>query len=507
MPCPSLAVAALLAAGLPAAEVLRHEDGRRESGALSLAGGRLHFTPAGGVAAPLSGGLVDFAPATPAPLRVGAAHRVLLRGGQRLTGQLLGLDAETLRLRTAWAEQADVPRAAVVAVTHPAGLRTVWADDFAAWAAEGMPARRGAEVVLDRAGQTLTRAFETGPREGRVVAFFEARDAAGGRWALEAGFGEARLRLVIGRDGYAAEAQGVGGGGTPARPSPGWHRAEIRFGPHAVAVLVDEAVVWSDLDRGVAGPLTRLHLTCAGDAVGGAVAWSEVAVGEAAPDSPRLPGDPAQDEVWRADGDQLFGRVVTADRRSVDFDGPGGRRSLPWAGLRGLWLADAAPPPRASDGAHVRLWLRPGAGGEPDELEGLVTGLDERRLTLRHPLLGELSLPRERLLRLRSRYFGRRVEIDNGARPLGDCEWRCRLDAVPAAARLTLDVEAPRGGRVEVLVNGRPAGVIEGRGRRREAVALTARDLQTGDNVLRLRLVADAGPPVTVSGLALEAPR
>src|SRR5215472_5596079 len=52
------------------------------------------------------------------PLRAAAPYRILLRGDQHVTGELLGLDSDQVQLRTAWKERILIPRAAVSAVRH-----------------------------------------------------------------------------------------------------------------------------------------------------------------------------------------------------------------------------------------------------------------------------------------------------------------------------------------------------------------------------------------------------
>jgi hypothetical protein len=126
-------VAAWLAAPLLHGEEAFRPDGRRVPGRLTLgAGGRLSFTPRDGDPVPAEEfARVRFAPATPAPFRVGAGHRVRLHDGQQLTGQLLGLDQEGLVLRTAWSVKAVLPRGAVAALTALPGWRCLFEDNFA----------------------------------------------------------------------------------------------------------------------------------------------------------------------------------------------------------------------------------------------------------------------------------------------------------------------------------------------------------------------------------------
>ena len=200
--------AACLAAPLLHGEEARRTDGRRVPGSLTLgANGRLSFTPRGG-RAPVPAeefARVRFGPATPAPFRVGAGHRVRLHDGQQLTGQFLGLDKEGLALRTAWSEKVVLPRGAAAALSGLPGWRCLFEDDFAggleAWAVTGKPKTRGEarSVVLDEPGQALAYTPAAPLTAGRVgVNIQETAPAGGGRWQLEAHFeGEKGPRKVL----------------------------------------------------------------------------------------------------------------------------------------------------------------------------------------------------------------------------------------------------------------------------------------------------------------------
>jgi hypothetical protein len=429
-PVPSAAGAALcLATLLPVPgraddeAVLR--DGRRRPGVLTFAEGCLVFQPAGDQAAlPLSEVHAVHFPAGPvAPLMAGRVHRVLLPDGQRLTGALLGLDEQRLRLRTAWADDLTVPRSAVAAVTQLPGWDTFYADDFEpdlrGWKATGAP-HLGEQrspagqhcLILDRPGQAAAHALDDAVEAGAFAVDFQPIGAgAGVNWAVEAEFrgGGAvqtvRVTVVGDGDAYGVEVTGLKGAGYRLTRTPGWHRLRIDFAPASLAITVDDRVLWHAEGCGPGGALRQVRLVCAaarGTARGsGAVAFADVSLSREVPEPRRPPGDPGQDEVWLRSGDQLFGRVPRADSRTVQILGRFGERELPWAEVRGLFLRrDGAPPP-GPDGERVRVWLQSGAGAERDEIEGVVVGLDEQSLTLRQPLLGECKIDRARLRELR----------------------------------------------------------------------------------------------------------
>ncbi len=124
------------------------------------------------------------------------------------------------------------------------------------------------------------------------------------------------------------------------------------------------------------------------------MAWTEFALAAALDEPQRPPGDAAQDEVWLAEGDQLFGEVIRADRRTVVIKGRFGERSLPWSGVRGCFFRTTAVAPKPIEGERVRVLLHPPFGGEPDVLLGVVKRRDDSALTLTHALLGEIVIER-----------------------------------------------------------------------------------------------------------------
>jgi hypothetical protein len=277
------------------------------------------------------------------------------------------------------------------------------------------------------------------------------------------------------------------------------------------------------------------------------VCFDDVTVTRAVDRLPHRVEDVTQDEVWLLPGDQLLGRVLRADRNRIELYAGRAAQTIPWSKVRGLYLRREAVPPQTTEGEHVRLWLHSGAEGEPDEVEGVLTALDARRLVLRHPLMGEREIERARLLRLRPLFHGRRIELDNTFHHLGDpgrtvpelqparaeatsLRRTFRLDAVPAEARLVVEVmrlKGPGDGigealergelRTEAIVNGQRADYLNrhvGRSSprpQRVSVALPRRCLQVGENVLELRQTPDRASErcesCGICGIALELPR
>jgi hypothetical protein len=419
-----LLAAVALTPPLPAAEEAWREDGRRVAGTLVLQDGRLHFRPAEGEPVPLADlTRVRFAGAAPPPFRAGDGRRVVLRDGQRITGQIIELNEDTLALRVAWAPRVELPRAAVASVGPLPGWRTVAADDFRdglkGFTAAGEPALAeaaadtGARAVLLRAdGQSLVYTPAKPPAAGRVGVNFEERgQPARARWTFGLRFraGERSRHVVVtvageGED-YVVEGGGPKDAGRGARRTPGWHRLVVQFGPRSLRVTCDDDVLAYDLERGPGGCLQQVTIRCQqtadGGEVRGGVAWTEFCLERAVREYPGPPADPEQDEVRLADVDQLFGRILGADRRAIRIEGRFGKRSLPWTGVAGCSFRRPAAPVKTNGGPEVRIALHSGLDAEADRLDGVVTALDGRRLVLRHALLGEVTLERGRVRELR----------------------------------------------------------------------------------------------------------
>ncbi len=537
---------ACLAVPLPAADEALGRDGRRLAGSLGLApDGRLQLTPPGSDPLPASAiDRVRLPSPPPPPFRIAGGWRFLLLGGQQLTGDLLDLDAKTLRLRTAWASSLEVPRAAVLGVTTLPGWRPRFADDFTdlkAWAVSGKPSvEKGdtAAVVFDGAGQELAYKLPEPLPAGRVgVNFQERQTPSNARWEMEAVFQRTggdpltvRATIAGAGDSCQVAVPGMEGEAQPVARTPGWHRLVVQFTSGSLRVTCDDSVLWYTLKQGPPGPLREVRLICraAGTAAPrGAVAWSAFGIEQAADEWPRPGGDPTQDEVWLDDGDQLFGKVVRADRRAVELQGRFGARTFPWPKVHGLFFRRAAPPPATTRGAHVRLGLASGLAADLDVLEGVVRSLDARSLTLRHAVLGELSIDRVFVREVRPQFHGRRIELDLGFHSFRAAEqpaWRGSfpLDAVPKGARLVLDVVglAESGPRIEVVVNGRRVDYLNrhvdraSRQPRRLVVALPGDALEAGENAIELARRASEGPqPIDdrhaacgISGIVLEIP-
>jgi hypothetical protein len=378
-----LAAMSWLVTSLPAAEQAWRTDGRHVRGTLTLDKGRLRFTPAEGEAIPLADiARIRFADQTPPPFRAGGGRRVVLRDGQRITGQLLRLDKDTLTLRTAWAAKIALPRAAVASIDPLPGWRIVAEDDF-----------RKEEKGLSH---TLAKPL----REGRFGVNFEEQGTV--ELLFQEGKQSRRIAVTVAGNGehYTVDAGDRRGETRKVRRTPGWHRLIVQFSKRSLRITCDNDVLWYNLEQGPGGALKRVTIRCPSSPQGAArdaVAWTEFCLERAANEHPRPPIESEQDTIRLIGGDELFGRILQADRRVLHIEGKFGKRALPWPEVAGCTFRHPPAPPRAKGGANVRILVRSGLCPEFDVLHGVLTALDEKRLTLRHALLGDLTFERGRV--------------------------------------------------------------------------------------------------------------
>jgi hypothetical protein len=310
----------------------------------------------------------------------------------------------------------SVPRSAALALTHLPGWRPIFQDTFSGkitgWTLKGAPSIGSGTAVLKKPGQALLHAPASPLLAGRISVNCRPEGRpAGALWQLEALFSvkgaDRRVGVTVaGTGALTVDAGGLEGTAQRVEQTDGWQRLAINFTTESLRVTCDDNVLWFTLDRGPGGPLRQVRLVCVDEArpapVHGSVELADFVLERAVNEHRRPPGDPGQDELWLAGGDQVFGVVTRADEKGVELKARFGVRRFAWSELRGWFLARGKPSREpAGRGPSVRLWLRSGMRREQDVIEGVLTGLDARQLTLRHPLLGDLAIPRAVVVRLR----------------------------------------------------------------------------------------------------------
>lgn len=402
----------LLLAPVLCGDTAVRDGGMQLSGRLSLSKtGQLHFTPDAGRT---PDDIVEYRLTARAPLFSAASARLLtLSTGEKLTGVLLGMEKDKLVFRTAWKERLEIPRDSIRSLTHLPGWQTVFSDDFTgklvAWTVKGSPTSESS-VLLKKPGQSLTHKLARPIAEGRIgVNFLDAQQARGARWIIEATFarkdGDRTVRVTIAGPANRIESDtGIKGTAREVARTKTLRRLLIDWSHGSLRLSVDDQVLWFTLDEGPGGSLKEVRLACVdlekAATPAGAVAFSAFAIEKTVAEQPHPPGDTAQDELWLADGDQLFGQVIRVDAKGVEIKGRFGTRRYAWTELRG-WFARQTRKPVQPKAPVVRVGLHGGLRREQDELIGTLTALDAKEVKVNHPILGALTLPRERVAWLR----------------------------------------------------------------------------------------------------------
>jgi hypothetical protein len=393
-------------------------DGRTTHGTLRLEKtGKLLFTPTTALKAIARDDLSEVRFDTESPIfRAAPGCLLYLTNGQQIAGVFLGLEKDHLLFHTAWADRLSVPRRGAVALTHLPGWQPVFVEDFrnklSVRRVRGEPSTSEGSVLLKKPGQSLSYILPTPIDAGRIgVNFREDGAPTGARWSIEAVFAPKSSERVVrvslaGEKELAVDSAGLEGTAQGLERAAGWRRLRIEIGPGALRIMCDNDVLWYTLKQGPGGPLREIRLVCAESGkpalMPGGMAFGDFLVERSVPQRPRPPGEPDQDELWLAGGDQLFGDVLRADRTSVELKGRFGVRRYPWTSLRGWFLKRAKSPAiTPGRGQAVRLSLHSGLRLALDVLEGELTAMDARHLTLNHPLLGRLAIPRSVVARLR----------------------------------------------------------------------------------------------------------
>src|SRR5579875_70432 len=378
---------------------------------------------------------------TPLLFRAGGGRRVHLWDGEKITGQVLDLNKETLQLRTVWTARLELPRAAVASIDPLPGWRIILDEDFRkdlkTFRITGEPALTNAEdgtaaraLLLRTPGQSLTYTLRSPPAwgnesvtAGRVGINFQEREQAHkARWTVELLFQQGkqarRVTATVAGDGehYAIDVSPLssprggednkGGTARQVKRTPGWHRLIVQFSKHSLRLTCDDDVLWYNLDEGPGGYLQQVTIRCQHseerEMPRGAVAWTELCIERAVDEHPQPSIDAEQDAVRLLNDDHLFGRILQADRHVIQIAGRFGKRSLPWTAVSGCSLRRPVVLPKANEGAKIRLLFHSGLDAEPDVLEGVIARQDGQHLVLRHALLGDVVLERNRVRELRS---------------------------------------------------------------------------------------------------------
>ncbi len=354
--------------------------------------------------------LVQF-PEHPAPLpSCMLAHQLLLPGEQRLTGALLDIGAKDARFRIVTGETLTLPRDKLQGILQADGRLIQWTEDFEGketpnvWLGKPIfshehvysgkksllvDASAGETTLAIAAGQTTKTArrlslhfFDPGLTEtaaAKIQFGFEAPDA------------KIPSTLLLNHQTYRQEM------GFSIKAQPGWHLVQVDWHDGEARTHLDDFFLGSQRIPKLAC-IRAVSFSLTGK---GSLWFDSLYLTEQAPPLKRAPGPPDLDEIWLASGDQIFGKLLQADELAIALDAPFGKRSYSWSDVRGIFFRAGGKQPSLGQAVEVRF--RSGPGVSADLLAGNILDLNDKRLVLRHAVLGEFSVARTRLERIRLR--------------------------------------------------------------------------------------------------------
>jgi hypothetical protein len=249
-------------------------------------------------------------------------------------------------------------------------------------------------MLFNSADQTASLAWQPALREGAIRLFVHDSGVAADGMAIALQLEPARGKpptFVIDKMGYASTNVSTSYGA--AKRTPGWHLVAFELADRQVRVFVDDVCVGQSIvDSKEAVDGLRVNHSS------GTIFIDEIVVSRRVPSMPRPASIKDQDSLWLEQGEQLFGRIVSADRDKVLLDAKFGQRTFAWSRLRGILFARSEKPKPA---AEMEITYRPGPGFLLDRVRAKLVRWDGDRLVVAHPLLGEIPIERDRVDKIR----------------------------------------------------------------------------------------------------------
>ncbi len=241
-------------------------------------------------------------------------------------------------------------------------------------------------------------------------------------------------------------------------------------------------------------------------------------VSAARPGAPRAWADLTADGVRSPAGDETFGALTAIDPTGVTL----GIKAKPvvfnWPDVAELGFRRGPVSERPTAGEHVRLRVR--IDNHRDVLAGAVKTFDDKAVVLTHAVLGDLTIPRERVEEVRFAFHGRRIPVESAPHHLGTrpafgfavpkptglkLAKRVSVETVPTTGFVV--VSAAHVGRtgtpVEVWLNGDRLGTLNALADRADAVVrpyrvpAPAAAWRSGANEVELRLKTEPDAKAT----------
>jgi hypothetical protein len=506
-------IALFLATPLTAEEILLR-DGTRLTGSLQWQQPRLQLSVSGKAIPRDQVDSVRWKVSSP---RLSSALRLVahLEAGEQIVGEPLRLDEKTLYIRPTWGEVLALPRAGIARLEQLPGWQPHLYEPFDTPGKEwtGKPTFREGKLLLGREPARLKlKSLSVGKLSFNVVPTVLKEGSAG----CELHFTQEGKNQTLKIDWSGPEETiGVRGDAKPEltgniRRTGQAQRLTIELSLDRLAIDLDNQLLWNQTTG--AGSLQEITFQrSAGDEP---VAIDHLLLLQPVPVAgPRDWADLGRDGMRSAQGNiETFGQLMALEPQGIRWKQGTSSHLNRWTESREWHFARQAVVEQETAGEQVQLRLRSGEG-LTDTLSGAIRSWSERTVELVHPLLGVVTVPRERIEEIRFLYFGKRLTIDGVPHHLGKKAafgfaqtqpegtfWQKQIAFATPPSRSTLIIAAAQvrasGSPVKLLVNQKEIGTLNRlAGRGGQVVQYYRFDnlpWKKGQNEMTLEVIADA---------------
>ena len=238
-------------------------SGKRLAGYLQGEQDKIVFVPDDGKPIPLAQLQQVRLSEAPCPLPcLPLTQRLVLPGGQWLSGELVALDADHVHFRAWNGQNLKMPRDAVAGITHPQGWHILSHEGFEketpGWKLSDPPASRLAfsgkkSLALDRPGQEANWTLTASPARGRVGLFLHQNEKTAGQdlqidWSFRVDKESRCVRLTL--DGVKMTIFDPLAVAHQITSGAGWHMIQVDFGGDSLRLSVDDLVLCEQAGKG-----------------------------------------------------------------------------------------------------------------------------------------------------------------------------------------------------------------------------------------------------------------
>ncbi len=340
------------------------------------------------------------ADAVPTPGRL-PTHTLLLPGDQRVTGTLISVGDNQIAFAPCWGGPITLDREKVVGIIQSDHALVVASERFSKPSKEcvllGSPTIDANALRFDRAGQGLSRSWKISLRDGAVRLLVRSA-VVGLAWRCEVLGIDAKPSVVLDANGW--RAMNVKTAYPVALASNKDRLLAIEVRDRRLRIFLDD-ICLGESPLASSDAITGIRIVTSAngdDAKPGQVRLLELHANRRIQALKIPASDPDRDVVQLEHGEQLFGRVLNVDERTVHFDARFGKRSLAWSDVHGIVFANKKST-GIVDGSEVSFRAAPGYPVDTVHCE--LIRWDNGRLLIQHDLLGAFALLHDQLLRVR----------------------------------------------------------------------------------------------------------